>query len=262
MANGYHNFFRHIRTKRGLTQQEVADYLDMSRPTYQALEAGKRDMGVAEMERLCSLFNVEMEDVFKTIDTQDRVVVSEAPAPYEARGFSEERINIPFENAHKFREVLLTILKEIGAYPHVGQMVLYKILYFIDFDYYETAETALIGAEYIKNQWGPTPRSFASFIEEMEEKREIHTYTTNFHGYRQKRYAPLRNPDYSLISGRELDHVYFEIDRLKDMNGTQLSEYSHRDAPWQLSPDKGWIDYEFVFFRSPEMSQRTYSKRE
>jgi transcriptional regulator with XRE-family HTH domain len=262
MVNGYHNFLRNIRTKRGLTQQEVADYLDMSRPTYQALEAGKRDIGIAEMERLCSLLGVSMEDVFKTIDTQDRVVVSEASLSYEARGSSEERINIPFENAHKFREVLLTILKEIGAYPHVGQMVLYKILYFIDFDYYETAETALIGAEYIKNKRGPTPRSFASFVTEMEENREIHTYTTHFRGYRQKRYAPLRHPDHSMLSGQELDHVYFEIDRLKDMNGTQLSEYSHRDAPWQLTENFETIDYEFVFFRGPEMSQRTYSKKE
>jgi hypothetical protein len=56
----------------------------------------------------------------------------------------EERISVPAENVEKFKQALLYITQKIGALPNVGQTVLYKILYFCDFDYYEKFEEQLI----------------------------------------------------------------------------------------------------------------------
>ena len=53
----------------------------------------------------------------------------------------------------KFKEVLLYILEKVGSKPNVGMTVLYKLLYFIDFDYYEKFEEQLLGATYIKNHF-------------------------------------------------------------------------------------------------------------
>ena len=56
----------------------------------------------------------------------------------ESKTSKEElRIDIPVENIEKFKQVFLYILKKVGAKPNVGQTVLYKLLYFIDFDYYD-----------------------------------------------------------------------------------------------------------------------------
>lgn len=71
------------------------------------------------------------------------------------------RISIPANNAQKFREVLLYILNKIGAKSNVGESVIYNLLYFIDFDFYEKYEEQLIGATYKKNTFGPTPIEFA-----------------------------------------------------------------------------------------------------
>ena len=64
-------------------------------------------------------------------------------------------------------------LGKVGAKPNVGETVLYKLLYFIDFNYYEKYEEQLIGATYIKNHHGPTPIEFQAIVNEMIEKKEI-----------------------------------------------------------------------------------------
>ena len=51
--------------------------------------------------------------------------------------------------------------------------VLYKLLYFIDFDYYEKFEEQLVGATYIKNHFGPTPVEFKKIVDTIKLKREL-----------------------------------------------------------------------------------------
>lgn len=61
-----------------------------------------------------------------------------------------ERINVPQENLQKFKEVLLYILEKIGARSNVGEAAMCKLLYFIDFDYYEKFEEQLMSFVYFK----------------------------------------------------------------------------------------------------------------
>ena len=79
----------------------------------------------------------------------------------------EMRVSVPIKNIPKFKEVFLYILNEIGAKPNVGKMVLFKLLYFIDFDYYELYEEQLMGLQYIKNKYGPTPVEFEELCQQM-----------------------------------------------------------------------------------------------
>jgi hypothetical protein len=78
----------------------------------------------------------------------------------EKQQFPRIRINIPQKNIGKFKEVLLYILNKIGSKPNIGETVIYKLLYFIDLNYYEKYEEQLIGATYIKNHHGPTLKEF------------------------------------------------------------------------------------------------------
>lgn len=58
------------------------------------------------------------------------------------------RISDPIFNQQKAREVILYILNK---YPAMKETVLYNMLYFIDFDYYERYEEHLIGFTWKKN---------------------------------------------------------------------------------------------------------------
>ena len=134
--------------------------------------------------------------------------------------------------------------------------MIYKLLYFIDFDHYERYEEQLIGATYKKNKYGPTPIEFREVIDQMIEANEIVKIPDKYFNYPQTKYLPLRNSDLSQLSAREKDVIDHVLDRLSDMNAGQISEYSHNDVPWLTTDEGGIIPYEAVFYRTPAYSVR------
>ncbi|MEK7094493.1 MAG: Panacea domain-containing protein, partial [Patescibacteria group bacterium] len=171
-------------------------------------------------------------------------------------------INVPQEKAEKFEQTLLYIITKIGGKPNIGQTALYKLLYFIDFDYYEKFEEQLIGAKYIKNHYGPTPVMFAKFIERLEKNGKVEKVKSKFYKHEQTKY--LVNPnepiDLSALSAQELAHIDWEINRLGDLTATQISALSHLDTPWVAAKDRESLEYEHVFYRPEETSVREYDE--
>jgi uncharacterized phage-associated protein len=168
------------------------------------------------------------------------------------------RINVPQKNVRKFREVLIYILNEVGSKPNVGETVLYKLFYFIDFDFYEKFEEQLLGATYAKNKYGPTPIEFQEIVKMMIDNEEITKVKGKYYKYPQTKYLPLREPDLSLLTALEIKTVDEVLSRLSHMDAKTISEYSHKDVPWLTTEDNEIIEYESVFYRTAPYSQRTY----
>ena len=165
---------------------------------------------------------------------------------------------MPQEKVKKFKEVLLYILERIGGKNNVGEAVICKLLYFIDFDYYEKFEEQLIGAKYIKNHFGPTPVAFPEITKQMERDGDLVRITQKYFQHDQKKYLSRRNPDLSILTAQELEHIDWEIERFKDFNATKMRDYSHKDVPWIGANDLQLINYEAVFSRTDEFSVRQY----
>lgn len=255
-------FIRKLREDRNLTQEEIADSLGLSRQTYGLIEHGERDMTISEAKILANVFGMSLEsflderDVKTIIEIEDDGMVKKK----EQEGL---RISIPQRNFQKFKEVLIYILSKVGGKPNVGETVLYKLLYFIDFDYYEKYEEQLIGATYIKNHHGPTPVEFKSIIEEAIEKGEIVRVKSKYFGRDQRKYLPVRDPDLTkLKDARELKHIDEVLARLSDFNAKELSAISHEDVPWMIAEDLKAIDYEAVFYRTSKTTVRHYDGRD
>lgn len=170
------------------------------------------------------------------------------------------RISVPANKENVFKQVLLYILAKVGAKPNVGETVIYKLLYFIDFDYYELYEEQLIGLRYIKNIYGPTPVDFHDFVAKMVENNEIEVVKTKRYDHEMTKYLPLSKPDLTEISAQELLHIDKTLEKYSDKSAKELSEYSHKDIPWIGAKDKEIIDYEAVFYRTPETSVREYAE--
>ncbi len=247
---------REIRESRGLSQEALAKLLGVSRPTLSLIETGERKVSADEIKRLSDIFDIAV-DAFFDEAKEPRVVIGEAGAEYK-KAREEIRIDVPRKNIEKFREVLLYVLGKVGAKPNVGETVLYKLLYFIDFDYYEQYEEQMIGATYKKNKFGPTPIEFRKVAEKMIEARELQKLPNKYFEYPQTKYLPLRAPDLSRLSGREIGVIDRVLDRLSDMTAAQISEYSHNDVPWLSTDEGGVIAYEAVFYRTPAYATRTY----
>lgn len=168
------------------------------------------------------------------------------------------RISVPQKNLNKFKQVLLYILGKVGSKPNIGETVIYKLLYFIDFNFYEKYEDQLIGATYIKNQHGPTPKEFIKIRKEMIEKDEIVKVKGKYFNFPQTKYLPLILPDLTQLKAHELKVIDDVLNQLSDMNAKQISQYSHEDVPWVTASKGEPIDYETVFYRTSCYSVREY----
>ena len=253
-------FIKSLRIKRDFSQLEIAEKLGISRSSYIAFEQGKRELTLAEANELSKIFEISLEDIFSGKSSMPTVTLKKTKAVKKEK--STERISIPQEKIDKFKQVLLYIVSKIGGKPNIGQTVLYKILYFIDFDYYEKFEEQLIGARYMKNTHGPTPVVFANIISDLESDRRLETIKSKFYKYDQTKYLinPDKPLDLSSLSGQEIAHIDWEISRLSDFTAKQISALSHKDTPWLVAEDKEILDYEYTFYRPEETSVREYEE--
>lgn len=248
---------RRLRTKLGFSQEHIAKEIGLSRPTYLQTEKGERDLTVTEAQKLAGIFGMSLEDFLggKELD----IALPKLPAKQRAtEEKSDMRINVPQERMDKFREILLYILQKVGAKPNVGETVLYKILYFIDFDFYEKFEEQLMGLKYIKNHHGPSPTGFTQMVAQMEKDGDLVQLKSKYFQYDQKKYLPRREPDLSKIDARELQHIDTELGRFSSMNAAQIREYSHGDIPWKVHKMGEQLEYEYAFYREPPYSMRIY----
>ncbi|PIR90853.1 XRE family transcriptional regulator [bacterium (Candidatus Gribaldobacteria) CG_4_8_14_3_um_filter_42_11] len=250
-------FIKQLRKKHSLTQEFLASKIGISRPTYLQIEKGERDLTITEAQKLADIFGVLFDDFTQGKETPaPKIVLEKKAKPKEVK--QEARISVPQENIVKLKETLLYILEKIGALPNIGEAVICKILYFIDFDYYEKYEEQLIGATYIKNHHGPTPAAFTEIIKQMELDDDLIRVVKKYFQYDQKKYLPRRKADLSVFSAREKELIDEEIERFKDFNASRIKEYSHKDVPWIGAEDLQPISYEAVFCRTPEFSVRQY----
>jgi len=245
---------KEYREQSGMNQQKLSEILGVARPTISQIENGERKISADELIKLSKIFGVSIETLLN-IEKPPKITFE------RERGKKGEkpriRINVPQQNLEKFREVFLYVLNQVGSKSNIGETVIYKILYFLDFNYYERYEEQLIGATYIKNRYGPTPVEFKKVVDKMLEK-EIEKVKSKYFNYPQTKYLPLRKPDLSKLKANEIKTIDAVLDKLSDMNATQISEYSHRDVPWLTTDDGEIIEYESVFYRTPEYSVREY----
>lgn len=255
------NFIREQRKRHLIRQQELASELGVSRATYVQIELGRRELKVSEARKLAEVFNMSLEDFLNEKEQPSPDIEIKKSGKKKPVKKHNIRISVPQEKVEKFKQVLLYVLAQVGAQPNIGQTVLYKILYFIDFDYYEKYEEQLVGAKYIKNTYGPSPVMFAKIIEELEEENKIKEVKAKFHNYDQVKYlVNSKELDISSLSSKELEHINWEIRRLGCMTATQISELSHIDTPWVVAEDREQLEYEHVFYRPRLTSVREYEE--
>jgi uncharacterized phage-associated protein len=171
---------------------------------------------------------------------------------------SEERISVPTLQVKKFKNVLLYILERCAGKPNVGETVLYKLLYFSDFNYYELYEEHLTGAKYRKLPYGPVPQKLDTIIGQMMKNGMIQRIKTQYFDKMQTRYIPLVKADLTELKASEKEVIDKVIEQLSDWSASALSNYSHKDMPWLASKEGDEINYELAFYRDAPFSVRNY----
>ena len=246
-----------LREEKDLSQEALARKIGIPRSALSQIETGERRVTTDELVRLSEALCTPPGVLLGT-ETEPEVCLARDAKPAAAE--LPMRINVPQKNLAKFKEVLLYVLGKVGSLPNVGETVIYKLLYFIDFDYYEKYEEQLIGATYIRNKYGPTPVEFGKVVERMERSGELERVRSTFYKYPQTKYLPRRAPDLTVLSAQEQTLIDDVLARFSGMTATQISEYSHGDVPWRGTAEGKPIPYEAVFYRTAPYSQRVYGE--
>jgi transcriptional regulator with XRE-family HTH domain len=244
-----------LRKKKGMSQEDLARSLKISRSSVAQIELGNRSIDILELQKLAEILGFSIDDFMSKnfLLHEDLEVQSD-----DIQEKEDTRISVPSLHVPKFKNILLYILERCAGKPNVGETVLYKLLYFADFNYYEVYEEHLTGARYRKLPFGPVPQKLDAIVTRMIEEGQLQRVKTEYHGFPQTRYLPLIKADLTQLKASEKETIDKVIQQMSDWSASAISSYSHKDMPWMASKEGEFIDYELAFYREPPFSARNY----
>jgi putative transcriptional regulator len=206
-----------IRSARGLTQEQVADILSMSRVTYIGVEKGKRDLTTGELEKLSAFFNIPIAELFD----QPR-------------------------NNEKFKQMYFYILRSFKE--GVPKTKLAKLLYLADFSYFYDNLIPMSGVRYVRREYGPVADTFFELTDDLYDKGKINI--------KPLEYALIINSttieqDYNLLSGEEKDLIDRICAYWKDKRTSEIVNFTHEQKPWKMCRDGEYIPYSIIIQENP-----------
>lgn len=244
-----------LRKMKGLSQKDLARSIKMSRPSLAQIELGNRNVDILEMQRISQVLRFSLDEFMaKDFSSSQETIFNVEKKANKA----EERISDPILCINKFKNVVLYMLERCAGKPNVGETILYKLMYFTDFNYYELYEEHLTGAKYHKLPYGPIPQDWDKIINEMIHEGQLQKIVTVYQNFTQIRYLPLKKADLSELKASEKEVMDRVIEQMSDWSSAAISNYSHNDMPWLASTDGEEISYELVFYREIPYSVRNY----
>jgi hypothetical protein len=154
-------------------------------------------------------------------------------------------------NFEKFKEMILYVAKQADKDDRCGKTKLNKLLFYADFEAYRRFGASISGQSYQKRQFGPVPVAFLPTVDAMVAERACAWARREYFDKQLEKLIALRNPDLSAFSGEEVDVMCSVVERLWDLNATEVSDLSHRFPGWMAAEIGEEIPYETAFVGDP-----------
>jgi len=152
----------------------------------------------------------------------------------------------------KLKEVTYYILSKCCDKKTFGKTVLFKLMYFSDFNFYKLHHKSITGGSYKKLPFGPAPCDFDSVMNNLSDEGKIEVIIDDVDG--AYTFKVKENLKIETLDKEELDMVDKVISKIGHHTAKEISELSHKDTPWQVTGEKEIIDYDLVFYRDNEVA--------
>jgi transcriptional regulator with XRE-family HTH domain len=210
-----------LREISGLTQEEVAQKLDISRQRWIMVEKGDRGLSTEELEILATIFGISVADFFE----QNR-------------------------NNEKFKQMYFYFLRNCSnAYGKIPKTKLAKLLYLADFRNFFDELESMSGAKYIRRQYGPVADIFFEMTEDLYDngKIDITPYGNSF------LIKPTSNEvSEDLLSSSEKIKLKEICSLWKDKRTEEIVNFTHEQKPWKMCRDGEYIPYSLIIQEDPK----------
>lgn len=157
---------------------------------------------------------------------------------------------MPKINEKKYKNIVLFFANKIKN-GTLGKLKLMKLLYFLDFDFFEKYGQSVTKDEYLRFENGPVPRMAEKILKQMDGKEiKISKIKIGF-GYNDKHHIePLKDFDINLFSKEELMMLEEIADKWERFSGSEMKTASHGEAPWIATEPNKVIDYNLAYYRN------------
>ena len=153
-------------------------------------------------------------------------------------------------NENKYKNTILFFAQRIQN-GTLGKLKLMKLLYFLDFDFFEKYGRSVTGDEYLRFEYGPVQRMGEKMLKKMSGREIKITKRTVAGGLNdQMHIAALKDFDVSVFSKEELLMLEEVASKWEKFAGAEMKNASDGEAPWIATKPNDVIDYNLAFYRN------------
>jgi len=217
-------FILKIRQKNNWTQEEMANFIGVSRPTYMAIEKGTGDITVEQLNKLANKLGCEPGDILSENITDEE----------------------------KYKEVLMGMIKNgADSDGRITKTKLAKLIYLADFAWYYQNLDSMTGARYRRLEQGPVPNYYFSAIDELietgylnlEMKRDYQLLSLTEAG-KMRKIQKVTDKEESLI--KEIAKKW------QGKRSQEIVKFTHEQLPYKICNPGEVIPYELITQQDPE----------
>ena len=160
-------------------------------------------------------------------------------------------------NEKKYKNAVLFFANKI-CNGTLGKLKLMKLLYYLDFDFFEKYGRSITGDEYLRFEHGPVPRMGEKILKQMQGK-EIKIVSRKIaKGYNnQQHIEATKEFDPAVFTKEEILMLEEIVGKWEKFTGAEMKAASHGEAPWIATKPNHVIDYNLAYYRNKyaEMSR-------
>jgi transcriptional regulator with XRE-family HTH domain len=212
---------KRLREQRGISQEQAADAIGVSRPFYALIEQGLREPTLSQLVRLSDLLGTRVTDITTGIEAGS---------------------SIPIDYG-KFKDLVMACIK-YGADSDgkITKTKLAKLVYFSDFTQYFYHKKSITNALYRCIPRGPVADDYFRAIDELYEEQAIVIEPKG----PALMISAVEDVTSSRLSSEELELVRKIGEKWQGKSTDSIVEFTHRQSPWREALAGAFIPYDAI----------------
>lgn len=153
-------------------------------------------------------------------------------------------------NEKKYKNAVIFFARKIRN-GTLGKLKMMKLLYYLDFDFFEKYGVPVTGDKYLRWENGPVPRMGEKILKAMDGKEIKITRRKMKNGYNDQLYIEaLVEFDMNVFKKEELLMLEEVAEKWEKFTGAEMKSASHGEAPWIATEPNKVIDYNLAYYRN------------
>ena len=224
---------KEIRKELSIQQKDLAARLEITRQTLTKYEAEPEAIPIPVIKKMAVILGIDYATIIdnKRYDREEEkteTAEEDATQPGNLVTTSEDVCD-------KFHQVFLYILSKIGAEVGIGKGTLCRMLYFMEYDWYQETGRDLLFIQFIRDQFGPYPLAFDNMIDRMEKLHLLESFISKSFHHDGTKYIPVKAPRLSALTSAECAFLDKEIGKYHSLSIEDYEPLLAANEPYSIT---------------------------